>query len=223
MVSRMKAVMRSRAGADLSRFLVLAAVAPAALLAPRGAGAQDWDVDASLHQAFSPLSALESPLGFRLGVTGDGLLGPLGLQLSYDRVMERSVDENGYCGAFDCVAGPLDESASLSTLRLSVRIATPPQRPLQVGLSLSGITAAFNQSLKQRESGSRVDSSGANSFGVGVAGDVRFPALLAGLRPQIYAQLERIGSEACVPDAACFFAEARTVKAVGVGVAWHVR
>ena len=70
--------------------------------------------------------------------------GAKSVQLSFDRVRERSVDEDGYCGAFACVPGPLDASTSLSTLRMSVRLATAPERSLQVGVYVSGITAGDN-------------------------------------------------------------------------------
>jgi len=101
-------------------------------------------------------------------------------------------------------------------------MASWDERPLQVGVYVSGITAVLSQSLKQRESGTHVDSSRARSFGFGVGGEMRLPSVIAGLRPLIYGQVERMGAKTCVPDATCFFGEPRTVKAVGAGVAWPV-
>jgi hypothetical protein len=210
-----------RIAARVPRLLTLAAVA--ALLGPAPARAQIFDVEASLHRASTSISVLESPFGFRLGFTGHDLLGPLGLQLSFDRVSRGSVDENGYCGAFDCVIGPLDQSATLSTLRIAVRLASAVDRPVQLGVAVSGIFSSFRESLERSGSGEAVAGSSAGSLGFGVSGDVRFPPVVAGLRPFVYGQVERLGSESCDLDVSCFFGEARTVKAVGVGVAWRTR
>jgi hypothetical protein len=156
-----------------------------------------------------------------LGVR-DRLVGPVGVQFSFDRVSEGSVHPDTYC-LHGCVDALLDRTASLSVLRMSFRLGTAAARPFQATLGVSGILSSFKTNLTSTATEQRMDGSRESGLGFGVVGELRLPELLSGVRPLVYGQIERIGPEPCDLDDACFFSAARTVKALGVGIAWSVR
>jgi len=207
----------------MNRILRAVALA-AALTAPRAAGAQTVDLDASLLRSDASVGALDGSGGFGLAVAADRLFGRVGARLSLDRASEGSVDPDGFCTWFGaCISGPLDVEAALTTVRLSLLVGSPADAPVQAVLGVSGVRSSFAQGSRRADSGEVVDRGGSNAVGLGASLDIRFPRLVGPLGPVVQARLDRLGSQACPLDAACYFGAPRTISSIGVGVSWRLR
>jgi len=193
-----------------------------ALLAPGALAAQDLAVDAAVLQAFSDVALLDAPRGIHLGLTGRGLLGPLGIGLSVDRVHRGETDADGFCGFARCFPGPLEESTSLTTARAGLTFEIGSGRSVETTLGVHALVVDLSDSA-ENEDGERVDSHDESGTGLGATLGVRLPEVFGNVRPLVFGQLDRIGSEPCLEDVSCFFPSTRYVWAAGLGGAWTLR
>jgi hypothetical protein len=195
-----------------------------ALATPGAAAAQTIDLDASLLRSDASVGALDGSAGLRLAVTADRLFGPVGARLSLERAGEGSVDPDGFCTWFgECIPGPLDVDAALTTVRLSLLVGSPADAPVRAVLGLSGARTSFGQDTRRADTREVVDWGGSTAVGLGASLDVRFPRLVGPVGPVVHAQVDRLGSRACPADAACYFGQGRTISSVGVGLSWRLR
>ncbi len=87
---------------------------------------------------------------------------------------------------------------------------------LALSLNLSMYVQA--QDLTRRATGERSTRGKASDYGIGPEATVRFPAVVLGLRPVVYARYDRVLQSGCDADAACY--GDRDVASLGVGVDW---
>jgi hypothetical protein len=195
-----------------------------ALATPATIAAQSVDLEASLLRNDASIGALDGPAGVRLGVAAGRLFGRVGARLSVDRASEGSVDPDGFCTWWGgCVLGPLDVDATLTSVRLSLLVGSPAGAPVQAVLGVSGLRSSFTQGTRRADSGEVVDRGGSAALGLGATLDIRFPRLVGPVGPVMHVQVDRLGSETCPSDVACYFAQARTISSIGVGLSWRLR
>ncbi|MCI0434191.1 MAG: hypothetical protein L0271_11230 [Gemmatimonadetes bacterium] len=176
-------------------------------------------VDASFDQSFTSVEPLASPIGVRLSFAADRLVGPLGVQLTYRYLDGGSSTREQICNAFFCEEGPFDVGHAMSAFGLGLTMSFHPFGGADLVFALNGsLYRQTETTTKLAESGTRSRGTTGPDPGIGASADLRFPVIGASLRPLLFVRFDRIASDECLADAACW--GSRTVRSIGAGVAW---
>jgi hypothetical protein len=184
--------------------------------------AQSVDVNVALTQSFTSVESVGSPIGWRVGMHAPSQLGRFGFQAGYRYLHEGRGEIPGYCGAFNCVNGPFEETAQLGTLDFGIMYSVIPGLRSNLNLGVAGSYSWQNHRLRHLSTGEISSHSKVGpDFGVGVFAEARIPPLALGLQPVAFARYDRIAANECLQDASCF--DSRHVATLGIGIAWGAR
>ncbi len=204
------------------RLALCCAALAAASHAPATARAQTLHFDAGFDRSVTSVEPLSSPTGFRLAFAADELAGRFGVLIVYRRLWEPAVRRDQLCNAFFCEPGPFDVSWAFSVIGAGLTMGVHP-------FDGSDLLFALNASLYRQietvrpiggDGGTSNDDVGPNP-GLGASVEFRLPAVVATLRPMIFARYDFIAPHLCLADASCW--GSRHVGSLGAGLAWTIR
>ena len=179
-------------------------------------------IDAGLNQSYTSSDALGSPLGFSVVVGGLGLLGPLGLEVSYRDLSEGAGQIAQTCEMLECTLGPFDRSFSLRTIGVGISYDIENPTDVMLTLGLHGATNRQTEHLRNVETGARTDAGESDSdYSVGFSADLRLRPVMARLRPAFTVRYDRVSQGSCPAGASCF--RGRDVVSISAGVSWVQR
>lgn len=195
---------------------------PIALLcAASSVPAQVVHVDAGIDQSFTSIDGLDSPVGFRLAVTGSGLWGGLGAQLVVRRLSESAGVIPQYCGFAFCTQGPFDRSYALWAAGLGITVNVQPLPGTDLVVAGNASLYRQAQKLEHLVTGDRSERDRVGPDpGFGVSADLRLPTLFLRIRPLVYIRYDHVLGNECLADAACF--GGRDIASIGAGLAWRL-